>query len=161
MTADAATSGAPLLEVTDLSVAFTGHEDTVTVVEHVSFSVQAGETLGIVGEIGFGQDASRRSAPSACCRAAEVLTGSRPLRGSRPDAHADSRAPGDARRRRLGVFQNPMTSLNPVTSIGAQIVEALRTHDPLGRRAAAKRCIELLAAVGIRRARAPGGPVPA
>jgi peptide/nickel transport system ATP-binding protein len=148
MTADAATSGAPLLEVTDLSVAFTGHEDTVTVVEHVSFSVQAGKTLGIVGESGSGKTVSSLGLVGLLPRNA-VVTGS-----ARFDGRELIGMPTRQLRQVRGddisvIFQEPMTSIDPSFTVGNQLMEAYRNHKGGSKAAARERAIEMLRLVGI------------
>ena len=148
MTTDAVVPGAPLLEVIDLSVAFKGHEDTVTVVERVSFSVQAGKTLGIVGESGSGKTVSSLGLVGLLPRNA-VVTGS-----ARFDGRELIGMPTRELRQVRGddisvIFQEPMTSLDPSFTVGNQLMEAYRNHKGGSKAAARERAIEMLRLVGI------------
>jgi peptide/nickel transport system ATP-binding protein len=147
MNADA-TGVAPLLEVNDLSVAFTGHKETVTVVDHVSFSVEPGKTLGIVGESGSGKTVSSLSLVGLLPRNATV-TGSARFDGRELVGMSQGRL-RDVRGNDISViFQEPMTSLDPSFTIGNQLMEAYRNHKGGSKAAARERAIEMLRLVGI------------
>jgi peptide/nickel transport system ATP-binding protein len=134
----------PLLEVRDLRVNFGAHE----AVRGVSFDIAAGETLALVGESGSGKSATALSLMQLVAEPGRV-SGSvrfegRELIGLPP---RDVRA---LRGKQISmIFQEPMTSLNPVLTVGAQIVETLREHEALSRQAARARAIELLDLVRI------------
>jgi peptide/nickel transport system ATP-binding protein len=143
-----APGGAPLLEVTDLSVAFTGHKETVTVVDQVSFSVQAGRTLGIVGESGSGKTVSSLALVGLLPRNATV-TGSARFDG-RELVGMSPRQLRTVRGREISViFQEPMTSLDPSFTVGNQLIEAYRNHNGGSKAAARERAMEMLRLVGI------------
>jgi peptide/nickel transport system ATP-binding protein len=147
MSADA-TGVAPLLAVTDLSVAFTGHKETVTVVDHVSFSVQAGKTLGIVGESGSGKTVSSLALVGLLPRNATV-TGSARFDG-RELVGMSPRQLRNVRGNEISViFQEPMTSLDPSFTIGNQLMEAYRNHNGGSKAEARERAMEMLRLVGI------------
>ncbi|MEO3811779.1 ABC transporter ATP-binding protein [Sphaerisporangium sp. B11E5] len=148
-----AEGAAPVLEVSDLSVRFGG----VTVVRGLGFTLQAGEVLGVVGESGAGKSAAALAVMGLLPRQARV-SGSVRLHGTElvgvPDKHLAA-----FRGRAISmVFQDPLSALTPVYRVGDQIAEAVRVHQPVSRRAAAERAVELLDLVGIpdprRRARA-------
>ncbi len=149
-------SGGPLLQVEGLSVVLSTARGSLRAVSEVSLSLAPGRALGIVGESGSGKTMLSRAILRLLPRNATV-SGTARLDGR--DIYAlQRRELQDLRGRELAViFQDPMTSLNPVLSIGSQIVEGLREHLGLSREAAAARAVELLAAVGIpepeRRAR--------
>jgi peptide/nickel transport system ATP-binding protein len=135
----------PLLAVHDLRVQFRTARGLLRAVDGVSFELAAGRTLGIVGESGCGKTVLSRS-----------LLRLNPVAGGRIlfDGHdltaMDESELRDVRGRDMSiVFQDPMTSLNPVLSIGSQIAETLVHHLRVSRRAARERARELLAAVGI------------
>jgi peptide/nickel transport system ATP-binding protein len=146
-----------LLAVEDLSVHFATPRGELSAVSALTFAVDAGETLAIVGESGCGKSVTAMSVlrlvpqPPGRVRGAVRLDG----RDLLSLAEHDMRA---LRGKDIGmIFQEPMTSLNPVLTIGRQIGEALRVHEGLSARAARARVGELLALVGIaepeRRAR--------
>jgi len=148
MTTDAATTAAPLLEVTDLSVAFKGHDDTVTVVDRVSFSVEAGKTLGIVGESGSGKTVSSLALVGLLPRNA-TITGSARFDG-RELVGMSTQQLRNVRGNDISViFQEPMTSLDPSFTVGNQLMEAYRNHKGGSKAAARERAIEMLRLVGI------------
>ncbi|RQS62615.1 ABC transporter ATP-binding protein [Burkholderia sp. Bp8963] len=130
---------ATLLEVRDLRVGFGTHE----AVRGVSFDIAAGETLALVGESGCGKSATALSLMRLVPEPGRV-TGS--IRFDGHDLLALKPAQiRDIRGRQISmIFQEPMTSLNPVLPIGAQIVETLRQHESLSQRAAHARAVELL-----------------
>ncbi len=142
-------SGQPLLEVRDLSVSFRTEDGVVRAVNGVSFTLFAGETLGIVGESGSGKSVTMMSVmrlitdPNARFEG-EVRYKGRDLMKLNREEMREVRGSELAM-----IFQDPMTSLNPVYRVGWQIAEQIRAHEPLRRQAAHKRAIELLAAVGI------------
>ncbi|TAJ85587.1 MAG: ABC transporter ATP-binding protein [Reyranella sp.] len=153
-----AKSQAPLLSVRNAEVSFSTARGPLRAVDGVSFDLHEGRTLGIVGESGSGKSVLVRSliglvgAGSGAGVAGQVLFEGRDLRGLSPREF----------RGVLGteigiVFQDPMTSLNPVMKIGRQIGEGLRLNRGLDSKAAARRAVELLSEVGIpepeRRAR--------
>jgi peptide/nickel transport system ATP-binding protein len=149
-------SGTLLLEVDDLSVVLPTERGPLRAVSGVRLSLAPGRTLGIVGESGSGKTMLSRAILRLLPQGARV-SGTARLDGR--DLYA---LPREALRRLRGrelavIFQDPMTSLNPVLSIGGQIAEVLREHLGLGHAAAAQRAVELLASVGIpeaeRRAR--------
>lgn len=138
-----ASSGAPVLSVQDLRVVLRDAGAT-PVLHGLSFDVRRGETLAMVGESGCGKSVTALAVmgllPPPLRRAAgRIVLDGRDLTGLSP------RAMRAVRGGRIGmVFQEPMTSLNPSLTVGAQIVEVLREHRPLSRRAAWARAVELL-----------------
>ena len=145
----AAASGEPLLQIDDLEVSFRTQEGRVQAVRGVDLVVRSGEVLGVVGESGSGKSVTMLAAMGLLPRTAEIA-GSVRLRGE------ELRGASKERLRRIRgkeiamIFQDPMTSLNPVFTVGAQIVEALRTHNKELSKAAAKaKAVELLQLVSI------------
>ena len=138
----------PVLEVTDLEVGFPTDHGVVRAVDRVSFRLERGETLGIVGESGSGKSMLARSVmgmtPASATTAGEVRINGVDLRTMSPKTL----------RKYWGaqvsmVFQDPMTSLNPVVRVGRNLTEILRTHGVADRREAKQRAKELLAEVRI------------
>ena len=125
-----------LLEVRDLTTSFQTGGGEVTAIEDVSFSLEKGEILGIVGESGSGKSVTALAIMGLLPRPpARILAGSIRFEGQEllqmPDrAMQRLRGPGIAM-----VFQEPMTSLNPVFTIGEQIMETIRAHERLSQRA--------------------------
>ncbi len=146
-------SGEPLLTVDDLQVSFATEEGVVQAVEGVSFELKPGEILAIVGESGSGKSVTAMTlmgltrSPNARFEGAAHYKGTELIDASE-----------DQLRRVRGaeiamIFQDPMTSLNPVMKIGAQIVEQIQEHEALPDQQARERAVELLDKVGIPRAR--------
>ncbi|HEY5304201.1 MAG TPA: ABC transporter ATP-binding protein [Acidimicrobiales bacterium] len=136
-----------LLEVERLTVSFASPDGDVNAVRGLSFNVDEGEALGIVGESGAGKSVAMQAVTGLVSRAR--VTGTARFRGEDLLTLASS-----ARRRLLGneisfVFQDPSSSLHPLYSVGWQIVEVLRAHSPISRSAARRRAVELLGLVGI------------
>nr|WP_222858349.1 ABC transporter ATP-binding protein [Paraburkholderia phenoliruptrix] len=133
-----------MLEVRDLRVSFGAHQ----AVRGLSFDIAQGETLALVGESGCGKSATALSLMRLVPTPGRV-TGSLRFDG-RELLDLPPREIRDIRGRQISmIFQEPMTSLNPVLSIGAQIVETLRQHESLSKAAALKRAVELLELVQI------------
>jgi oligopeptide/dipeptide ABC transporter ATP-binding protein len=146
---------APLLDVRDLHVTFAGEAGDVSAVSGVSFTVERGETVVIVGESGSGKSVTSLAVmgliPSPLGRIAggTILFHARDGR-THDLARADARTLQRLRGAEIAmIFQEPMTALNPVYTIGEQITETLRLHEPLGRRAARARGIEMLGHLGV------------
>jgi oligopeptide/dipeptide ABC transporter ATP-binding protein len=139
----------PLLEVRDLSVSFRTEDGVVQAVNGVSFTLSPGETLGIVGESGSGKSVTMMSVmrlitdPNARFEGEVLYKGHDLMKLTRDEMRA-------VRGSELAmIFQDPMTSLNPVYRVGWQIAEQIRAHEPMSRQAAHKRAADLLGAVGI------------
>jgi peptide/nickel transport system ATP-binding protein len=138
----------PLLEVSDLSVRFDTDDGSVHAVDRLSFTLEEGEVLGIVGESGCGKSVSLMSLTQLLPKTATV-TGSARF-GEIDLLRASSSQVRGVRGRRIAyVFQEPMTSLNPSFKIGRQIEEVLQRHLDVSRSQARKRAIELLELVRI------------
>ncbi|MEZ7137832.1 ABC transporter ATP-binding protein [Komagataeibacter sp. SM21] len=140
----------PLIEIRNLSVVFDTPAGTLHAVNDLSYSVMPGETLGIVGESGSGKSVhvmamlGLLSSPAARVVSGEVLFRGHDL------LRLPERALRDIRGRDIGmVFQDPMSSLNPVLTIGRQIREVLQRHTGMNRPQASARAAELLELVGI------------
>jgi oligopeptide transport system ATP-binding protein len=143
-------SSGPLLEVEDLCVSFSTRQGDVRAVDGLSFSLDAGESLGIVGESGSGKTVSSLSILRLFGLFDDVtITGQVRFQGRdllRVSESELSRVRGGE----IGmVFQDPLTSLNPVMPVGEQVAESLRFHVGLSRARARARAIELLDRVGI------------
>ena len=143
---------APLLSVQDLSVAF-GRDDGPRAVDRVSFEVAAGETVALVGESGSGKSVTALSVLCLLDTAAARHPSGRILFKGR-----DLLKTPEAEMRRVRgaditmVFQEPMTSLNPLHTVARQVAEVLRLHRGLSREGARARVLELFELVGIREA---------
>ena len=138
-------TAAPLLSVRDLTVSF---NTRFTAVREASFDVHPGELVGVVGESGSGKSVSALAVMGLLPPTAKV-TGSIHFEG-RDLLTLSRRELRKLRGRDIGIiFQEPMTSLNPVFTIGDQIAEAVRVHDPMSRKAAWDRATELLEKVGV------------
>jgi oligopeptide/dipeptide ABC transporter ATP-binding protein len=143
------TAAAPLLSVEDLRVEFWTSRGTVYAVNGVSFDIAPGETLGIVGESGCGKSVTALALLGLLSRAGRVRSGVARFDG-RDLLRLRRRALRAIRGRQIAmIFQDPMTSLNPVLTIGRQLREPLETHFGMRRRAATARAGELLDRVGI------------
>ncbi len=139
-----------ILELDRVAVGFGGENGVVRAVQDVSLTVRREETRGVVGESGSGKSVSLMAAFGLLSGNGKVLSGSARL-GGRDLLAMSPRERQQIRGRDVGfVFQNPIASLDPVMSIGDQLVEALQIHDPkLPRKAALDRSAELLTQVGI------------
>jgi peptide/nickel transport system ATP-binding protein len=139
-----------LLEIRGLQTDFATDDGTVRAVDGVDLTIDRGETLGIVGESGCGKTVTALSALKLIAMPPGRIAGGQILwlgRDIVPLGHAAMRR---IRGKEIGiVFQEPMTSLNPVYSVGAQIAEAVREHEGLGRRGAFDRAVEMLDLVHI------------
>jgi len=139
----------PLLAVEDLRVHFWTGGGTVHAVNGISFEIGPGETLGIVGESGCGKSVTALALLGLLPRAGRVRSGAARFDG-RDLLRLSQRALRRVRGRQIAmIFQDPMTSLNPVLTIGRQLREPLETHFGMGRKAATARAAELLDRVGI------------
>ena len=142
-------SEAPILEVSDLRVRFKTQRGLVHAVNGISFDVRPGETLGLVGESGCGKSVTALTTMGILPRAARIPSGSIKLEG-RELIGLSERAWRRIRGKEIAmIFQDPMTSLNPVLTVGAQLREAIEEHLDLDRKAATRRAVELLEQVGI------------
>ncbi len=142
-------SSAPLVEVDDLCVRFVGPDATVSAVNGVSFALAPGEVLGILGESGSGKSVTLRALMRLLPHRKTRMDGRITIAGHdilRLDAQALARVRGPVV---AMVFQEPMTALDPVFTIGQQIAEAIRTHESIDGVAARRRALELLELVQI------------
>jgi len=138
-----------LLEVRDLRTWFLTDAGPVRAVDGVSFDLHRGETLGIVGESGSGKSVCAKSIMRLLDEPARIVDGTVTFRG-RDLAHLDEEAIREVRGRDIAmVFQDPMTSLNPVLRIARQLVEAMTAHDRFTPTAAEGRAISLLGRMGV------------
>ena len=144
------TTDRPLLQVRDLAVRFQTHEGTIHAVNGVSFDLAAGETLALVGESGCGKSVTSLAIIRLLPKPAGIIDrGSVDFDGldlvTMPEA--DLR---DLRGREIAmIFQDPMTSLNPVLTVEEQLIETIKAHKSVDTATARARAIELLATVGI------------
>ena len=149
-----------LLSVDGLRVEFSTERGTIYAVNGVSFAIAKGETLGIVGESGCGKSVTALALLGILSRAGRVAGGTATF-GGRDLLQLSDRELRAVRGKDIGmIFQDPMTSLNPVHTIGSQIREALTTHFDLSGKEADTRVIELLDQVGIPGAKARFGDYP-
>ncbi len=140
---------APLLSVRDLTVEFPTRRGTLTALDRISFEIARGEVLGVVGESGAGKSVTGAAVIGLIDPPGRIAGGEVRLAGERID-NLEPEALRRVRGKRIGViFQDPLTSLNPLFRIGDQLVETIRTHTDLSAAAARKRAIDLLAEVGI------------
>ncbi len=139
----------PLLQVDNLAVEFIVPRGSVRAVNDLSFSVRAGETLGIVGESGCGKSVTALSLLRLIPSPGRVAAGRILLDGRDLLMLSEAQMQQIRGNRVAMVFQEPMTSLNPVLTIGRQISETLVRHEGLSRRAARRRAVELLDLVRI------------
>ncbi len=138
-----------LLEVSDLRTTFSTDDGEFAAVDGVSFGVDAGKTLAIVGESGCGKSVTSLSIMGLITAPGRIAGGSIRFEG-RELVGMDKRALQDLRGNGMAmIFQEPMSSLNPAFTIGAQIVEALLRHRPLTRAQAAERALQMLERVHI------------
>ncbi|MNK62278.1 Glutathione import ATP-binding protein GsiA [compost metagenome] len=139
----------PVLRVRGLDVAFDTHRGTVQVLDGVSFEIAPGEILGVVGESGAGKSMVGAAVIGLVPPPGRIAGGTVELHGERIDTLRGE----DMRRvrgRRIGsVFQDPLTSLNPVYPIGRHLIETIRTHLPVSEQEARRRALALLADVEI------------
>jgi peptide/nickel transport system ATP-binding protein len=142
---------APVLRVKDLRCGFETESGYLRVVDGISFELEAGATLGLVGESGCGKTVSALSVMGLLPKPAGVVESGRIIYRDQDIAAADGKALGRVRGREISmIFQEPMTALNPVHRVGRQVIEALKLYEP-GKSddAHRKRAIELLEMVGI------------
>ena len=144
--------GAPVIAVKDLNVSFKTGAGLIKVVENVSFSIGKGECLAVVGESGSGKSVSALATIGLLVKDQSVVTGSVLFRGEellgKPESYMRKIRGGGISM----IFQEPLSALNPVTTIGEQIAEVLVAHGRAGWREANKKAIEYLELVEIAQA---------
>jgi oligopeptide/dipeptide ABC transporter ATP-binding protein len=140
--------GAPLLDVSDLKIQFRTPDRPVYAVQGISYTVEPGQTLAIIGESGSGKTVSAYAVMGLLPPSAKV-SGSVRFRGVEIVGLGEKELQSHRGRNAAMVFQNPERSLNPTMKVGKQITEAIRNHLPLNREQAHERAIELLRMVRI------------
>src|SRR5438034_6902264 len=140
-----------LLEVKDLRTSFKTDDGIVKAVDGVTFSVEKGQTLGIVGESGSGKSVTCLTIMGLNAKRNTISSGEAVFKGENLLTMSSSRL-RDIRGNDIAmIFQDPMTSLNPVHKIGHQLVEAIQLHRDVTKKQARARALDLLKAVGIPR----------
>lgn len=138
-----------VIDVRNLKVEFPGRRGTVTALSDISLSIRPGEILGVVGESGAGKSMTGLAVQGLLEKPGHIADGEIWL-GSRRIDQLDDRAMESIRGREIGaIFQDPLTSLNPLFTVGAQLVETIRQHLPLSKADARARAVQLLKDVGI------------
>ncbi|MDR7223758.1 ABC transporter ATP-binding protein [Aminobacter aminovorans] len=139
----------PVLEVRNLRVEFPSRRGVATALSNVSLSIRPGEILGVVGESGAGKSMTGLAIQGLLERPGHIAEGEIWLADRRID-NLDDRAMEKIRGREIGaIFQDPLTSLNPLFTVGAQLTETIRQHLGMGKAEAKARAISLLKDVGI------------
>ncbi|MEP6721258.1 MAG: ABC transporter ATP-binding protein [Variovorax sp.] len=139
----------PLLEVQNLVVEFPGRRGTLRALDDISFSIAPGEILGVVGESGAGKSLTGAAIIGLLEPPGRIASGQILLQGERID-HLNHAQLRHIRGRRIGaIFQDPLTSLNPLYTIGRQLTETIRAHLPVTEAEARRRAIGLLEDTGI------------
>lgn len=139
-----------VLNVKDLEVEFSIARKNIKAIEEVSFTVNAGETLGIVGESGCGKSVTANSIMGLLPRhTGKISGGSISVMGERIEQYSDKQMRNIRGSKISMIFQEPMTSLNPVQKIGTQIVEMIQAHEKISKKDAQERAIDILKQVGI------------
>ncbi|UFZ06939.1 ABC transporter ATP-binding protein [Bradyrhizobium ontarionense] len=140
---------APVLSVRNLQVEFASRRGTLRAIDGVSFDIAKGEVLGVVGESGAGKSVTGLAVIGLIDPPGRISGGEILLSGLRVD-NLPPEEMRQVRGKRIGmIFQDPLTSLNPLYRVGDQIIETIRTHTNLTEQQARKRAIDLLAEVGI------------
>ena len=138
-----------LLQVKNLVVEFPHRRGTLRALDDISFEIAPGEILGVVGESGAGKSLTGAAIIGLLDPPGRVASGQILLQGERID-HLSSQQMRHIRGRRIGaIFQDPLTSLNPLYSVGQQLIETILAHLPLSEQQARQRAIELLQDTGI------------
>src|ERR1700710_482181 len=149
MPAEPSAPAETLLDVRNLSVSFRSEKGVIRIIEDISFSVGAREILSIVGESGSGKSITSLAVMRLITDPNAIIEGSIIYKG-RDLLKLDPREMRDLRGRDIAmIFQDPMTAMTPVYTIGWQIEEQIRAHQKLSRRAARARAVELLGEMGI------------
>ena len=142
----------PVLSIKDLVVEFPFRNDVFRAVNGVSFDIMPGEVVGVVGESGAGKSMTGSAVIGLIEPPGHIASGAIRLKGERID-NLSEEAKAKLRGRRIGmVFQDPLTSLNPLYTIGEQLIETIRTHLPLSEAEARQKAIDLLTEAGIPKA---------
>ena len=140
---------APLLEVHDLSIAFDTRRGPLTAVDGISFGLASGEILGVVGESGAGKSLTGAAIIGLLERPGRIAGGEILFEGNRID-NLSREQMRRIRGKKIGsIFQDPLTSLNPLYTVGRQLIETIQTHLDHNRTQARSYAVELLADVGI------------
>ena len=143
---------AALLEVRHLSVEFPSRRGDLLALDDISFSIAPGEVLGVVGESGAGKSLTGSAIIGLLDPPGRICGGEILLDGQRID-NLPQEQMRTIRGRRIGaIFQDPLTSLNPLYTIGRQLIETIRTHLPVGEEEARARAVKLLQETGIQAA---------
>jgi len=143
----------PILDVRDLEVAFATDEGVVQAVDGASFDLRAGEILAVVGESGCGKSVTAMTMLGLTRSSNARFAGTAFYKGTELVGASDAELRNIRGAEIAMIFQDPMSSLNPVMRIGDQIIEQIQAHENVPRAAARERAIELLERVGIPRAR--------
>ena len=139
-----------VIDARNVGVSFTVDGGTIEAVRDVSFKLGKGQTIALVGESGSGKSVTARAVMRLLSKRAKVTEATQIFYGGQDMAHLSQREMRRLRGNRLTmIFQEPMSSLNPVYTIGTQIAEVLRLHQKIGKRAALVRAVELLREVQI------------
>jgi peptide/nickel transport system ATP-binding protein len=139
----------PILSVRNLTVEFPTRRGTLTAIDNISFDIAPGEVLGVVGESGAGKSMTSAAVIGLIEPPGRIAGGEIQLNGKRID-NLSEKETRKIRGKKIGViFQDPLTSLNPLYRVSQQLIETIRTHLPLSEADARKRAISLLDEVGI------------
>jgi ABC-type glutathione transport system ATPase component len=142
----------PVLSIKDLVVEFPFRDDVFRAVDGVSFDIMPGEVVGVVGESGAGKSMTGSAVIGLIDPPGHIAGGEIRLKGERIDNLPEEQK-ARLRGKRIGmVFQDPLTSLNPLYTVGEQLIETIRTHLPLSEAQARQKAIDLLAEAGIPKA---------
>src|SRR5690606_27477328 len=140
---------APALEVSHLTVEFPTRRGVLTAIDDVSLRIEPGEILGVVGESGAGKSITGLAVLGLLEAPGRIAGGEIRVGGRRIDTLGEDELTKVRGREMGAIFQDPMTALNPLFTIGAQLVETIRLHSGLSREGARERALQLLREVGI------------
>lgn len=140
-----------ILEVDRLTTSFFTDDGEVPAVSDVSFSIQSGEILGVVGESGCGKSVTSLSVMDLVPKPGKIVDGTIKFKDEELTKATQRRLRQIRGNEIAMIFQEPMTSLNPVFTIGSQLIDAIRLHNPISKKKAASRAVDMLKRVGMPR----------